>query len=123
MSKILLIDNDKKRRQHCVNMLTHIGQSVVHETDTLYDLVDNCEKYKPEYIFVDILIEGSYYRRQFKSSLNSIIENLRAQNIRSKVIIMTQYNMEDTILSLLKSGANGYLFKPLSLNDVKDIFK
>jgi len=122
LASVLLVDSDKNHKQHFTNILNHLGHNVVYDTNTLYDLVEYCTKYKPDYICIDLFVEATYHRRRFQSSLSSVIEKIKEHKLNLKIIIMTPYDMENTIIEMLKAGADDYLFQPISMNDMKRVF-
>jgi len=47
-----------------------------------------------------------------------LLKELRAENVTSKIIVISGYFTEDIIKEALDFGADGYLFKPLSVRDI-----
>lgn len=106
--RIVLIESDQKFRELAVSLLETSSQYVV------VNAYEDCEtamgRLKKD--FPDIIITGLEFP-QMKG--NEAISKIRKQFPYVDILVITDYQEEDTIFSALTAGANGYLIKSTSV--------
>lgn len=83
---------------------------VVGETDSGVDAVQMVRKLKPDVVMMDINLQGM-------SGIEATIEMLR-HNPETKVMMLSMYDDEHSVISAVKAGARGFVLKRASDGDL-----
>jgi two-component system chemotaxis response regulator CheY len=96
-------------------MLTKLGHEVVGEAATGLEGYDMFFKLKPDIITMDItmpIMDGI-----------ETLRNIKKNDEQAKVVLITA-NMQGARLNeAINAGADGYLFKPLQENELKNLLE
>ena len=113
---ILLVDDHKIMRDGIRAILRHSGEfRVVGETDDGSDAVQFCKQHGPDIVLMDIAMSGM----NGIEATNEILRN----NPETRVIILSMYDDEDSVVSAIRSGARAFVLKKASDNDLLDALR
>lgn len=113
MIRILLVDDHLIVREGLKNLIENNPQhSVVGEATNAIDALDLLKKLKPDLLITDITLENS----------NGIYLTKKAKALFPElhIMILSMHNTLDYISESLASGANGYLLKDCTKNELYD---
>jgi DNA-binding NarL/FixJ family response regulator len=103
---VLLVDDHEVIR---VGLRTVLGQNqgvtVVGEAGTMADAIDQAHKLKPDVILMDVRLPDG-------SGVNACREILSARP-ETRVIFLTSYADDDSVLAAVLAGAHGYVLKEI----------
>lgn len=106
MLNILVVDDSLIIRKNVKKYAANLGHAIVGEAKNGAQAVELCKELKPDLITMDITmpdmdgIEALKRIREFDQDVN--------------IIMVTSHGQEDMVVSSLKSGAKGYLLKPVN---------
>lgn len=104
--RVLLVDDHEVIR---VGLRTVLGQSqgvtVVGEAGTMADAIEQAQKLKPDVILMDVRLPDG-------SGVNACREILSARP-DTRVIFLTSYADDDSVLAAVLAGAHGYVLKEI----------
>ncbi|MBF0421221.1 MAG: response regulator [Magnetococcales bacterium] len=114
MAKIVIVDDE---HENCL-VMDGILKHCTHKHITKYccsgaDAVSLVASWKPDLVFMDIsmpVMDGF-----------TAIENIRRQGYTGKIIIVTADHRSENARHAAKSGANGFLAKPVDIKSVCSI--
>jgi len=113
---VLLVDDHKIMRDGIKAILERSDEfTVVGEADNGTDALRLCKSEKPDLILMDIGLPGL-------NGIEVTTEVLR-QAPRSKVIILSMYDDEHSVVSAIRSGARAFVLKKASDNDLVDALR
>lgn len=112
INKIVIIDDEESI---CM-LLSHILKKVYYQTFCAYSLnegSDLIKKEKPELVFLDInLPDGSGF---------DLLSKIKSNGTEVKVVIVSAYDDEDELSTARENGADDFISKPFTINDIKDV--
>lgn len=108
MAKILLVEDDDTLKEILKFNLSRENHSVF-DTDNANEALIYMEELIPDLILLDLMLPGL----KGEEFLKIIRSNKDTENI--PVIIISAKTSEDSIVKLLKTGADDYLTKPFSI--------
>ncbi|MFO0705290.1 MAG: response regulator transcription factor [Nitrospira sp.] len=104
--RLLLVDDHEVVRVGLRTVLTqHDHVSVVGEASTMADAIREAARLKPDVILMDV-------RLQDGSGVDACREILAAQP-QTRVIFLTSYADDDSVLAAVLAGAHGYILKEI----------
>src|SRR6266851_5650042 len=113
---VLLVDDHKIMRDGIKAILKHSDEfHVVGESETGADAVQVCKRLKPTIILMDIGLPGL-------NGIEATTEILR-HCPDSKIIILSMYDDEHSVVSAIRSGARAFVLKKASDNDLLDALR
>ena len=113
---ILLVDDHKIMRDGIRAILRHNAEfRVVGETDDGTDAVQFCKQHDPHIVLMDIALSGM-------NGIEATKEILR-NNPETRVIILSMYDDEESVVSAIRSGARAFVLKKASDNDLLDALR
>lgn len=114
--RIALIDDQTLVRSG-INSLLSLSEDVVvvAQGEDGEAAIDIAQEFAPDVFLMDI--------RMPRVNGIEAIERLRANNIATNVIILTTFDDHELVLDGLKAGAQGYLLKDVSLENLVDAIK
>jgi len=114
MLKVLIVDDSLVIRAKMKGFLKKLGHSIVGEAKDGKEAVSLNEKLVPDLITMDISMP-------IMNGVDALKEILKTSNIEDTNIIMITANGQDGIVKdALKSGAKGYILKPVSECKLQD---
>ncbi|WP_455757385.1 response regulator [Sulfurimonas sp.] len=106
MLNILVVDDSLIIRKNIKKYITSLGHSIVGEAKNGTQAIEFCKELKPDLITMDITmpdmdgITAVKHIREFDKDVN--------------IIMVTSHGQEEMVVMSLKSGAQGYLLKPIN---------
>lgn len=106
MLNILVVDDSLIIRKNVKKYAANLGHAIIGEAKNGVQAVESCKELKPDLITMDITmpdmdgIEAVKRIREFDTNVN--------------IIMVTSHGQEEMVVSSLKSGAQGYLLKPVN---------
>ena len=115
-SDVLLVDDHKIMRDGIRAILRHSDDfHVVAEAESGPEAVQICKKQHPEIVIMDIGLPGL-------NGVEATTEILR-HTPDMKVIILSMYDDEHSVVSAIRSGARAFVLKKASDNDLLDALR
>ncbi len=110
MAKILIIEDEANLRYTARKSLERSG-SVVTECETAEAALQLLEREEPDLILTDVNLGKGKTGIEF-------IRDVRAGGFDRPILVMTAYGSVDSAVEAMKAGADEYLQKPLSLDEL-----
>lgn len=109
--KVLIVDDHKIMRDGIKAILKSSGDlEVVGETDSGIDAVQMVRRLRPDVVMMDLNLQGM-------SGVEATIEMLR-HNPDTRVMVLSMYDDEHSVISAVKAGARGFVLKRASDGDL-----
>ncbi len=104
---VLIIDDHPLFRKGVAQLIEGMGDEfkLVGEAQSGTEGIALALEYKPNLILLDLNMEGI-------SGIETLIE-LRKQDVKSYVVVLTVSDAEEDLVAALRNGADGYLLKDL----------
>lgn len=114
--EILLVDDHKIMRDGIRSILHHTGEFVVvGEAENGVDAVQECKVKRPGIVLMDIGLPGL-------NGIEATAEILR-HCPSTKIIILSMYHDEHSVVSAIRSGARAFVLKKASESDLLDALR
>jgi two-component system cell cycle response regulator DivK len=110
MKRVLIIDDTEANIQLCTFILKKKGHEAIEARNGL-EGVDSAIKEKPDLILLDIQlpdIDGLEVAKRIRSS---------EKETKTPIIAVTSYAMPGDREMIMKAGCDGYIAKPINVND------
>jgi len=106
---VLYVEDDDNLREETYSLLKTLFQSIT----TAYDGQNGLEEYNKN--FYDLVISDVNMPR-----MNGIdmCKNIKEINPEQKILIVSAHDESDTLMSLIKTGASGFILKPMTLDNL-----
>ena len=114
MSSVLIVYDEDALRELLAKAIERKGMQALKAKDGL-EAIALCEKYQPQCILLDIKlpdIDGI-----------EVFRKIKEMNAEAKVYFISGSDNEDFKQTAKSLGANGYLVKPIVINDVMKIIE
>jgi DNA-binding NarL/FixJ family response regulator len=109
--RVLIVDDHKIMRDGIKAILKPAGDlEVIGETDSGVDAVQMVRKLRPDVVMMDINLQGM-------SGIEATTEMIRHQP-EIKVMMLSMYDDEHSVISAVKAGARGFVLKRASDGDL-----
>lgn len=116
MLKALIVDDSLILRRNINKMLTEMGHRVVSEAKDGMEAVSCFKKFEPDFITMDITMPDM-------DGIEAVAE-IRKLSKTVKIIMVTSHGQEEMVMGAIKAGANGYVLKPVNMDNLtKAIYK
>lgn len=113
---VLLVDDHKIMRDGIKAILKHSEEfHVVGESENGSDAVQMCKRLRPQIVLMDIGLPGL-------NGIEATTEILR-HTPETKVVILSMYDDEHSVVSAIRSGARAFVLKKASDNDLLDALR
>jgi DNA-binding NarL/FixJ family response regulator len=113
---VLLVDDHKIMRDGIRAILERSPEfSVIGEAENGTDALRICKDLKPELILMDIGLPGL--------SGIEVTTEVGRHSPRTKVVILSMYDDEHSVVSAIRSGARGFVLKKASHDDLVDALR
>ncbi len=113
MSSIALVDDHVLLRNGLAGLISNLGHDILFEADNGRDFIEQLEKTKlPDIVLMDInmpVMDGYDTTKWLKKNHPDV-----------KVIALSMYDNESSIIRMLKSGAKGYILKDSEPSQLKE---
>ncbi len=110
-AKIFVIDDDELITTSLSKLLKNEGYLVQVENEAFHQIAPLVESLTPDLVLLDIKLPG-------RNGIE-ILEELKARNIQTPVIMLTSDDSAETAVKCMKLGAVDYLTKPFNLDEVR----
>jgi DNA-binding NarL/FixJ family response regulator len=113
---VVLVDDHKIMRDGIKAILEHASEFVVvGEAESGVEAVQVCRELRPEIVMMDISLPGL-------NGIEATTELLR-HSPSTKVLILSMYDDEHSVVSAIRSGARAFVLKKASDNDLLDALR
>ncbi len=113
---VLLVEDHRIVRDGIKAILErHSDFHVIGETESAVDAIQLCKRSAPDVVLMDLSLPGM-------GGLDATSEILR-HCPETKVIVLSMYDDEPTVLGALRVGARGFVLKKASLDDLVDAMR
>ncbi len=112
MLKILVVDDSLIMRRSITNMLDALGHKVIGEAKDGNEAVALFMRLKPDLVTMDITMP--------EMDGLSAVKMLRRIDSTVKIIMVTSHGQEEMVLDAIRSGAAGYILKPINSIKLRD---
>jgi len=111
--KVLVIEDESIPAEYLKSIIeSEESYKVVDIVANADDALQSVKKYKPDIIFVDIMIKGALSGAEFALKIHTLYENII-------LIFLTAYSEDEMIEYATESNAFAYLLKPYRPNEIK----
>src|SRR5437764_4557779 len=115
-SDVLLVDDHKIMRDGIKAILKQSGDfQVGGEAETGPEAIQICKKHHPDVVIMDIGLPGL-------NGIETTTEILR-HNPEAKIIVLSMYDDEHSVVSAIRSGARAFVLKKASDDDLLDALR
>ena len=112
MATVLIVEDEGLLAMRLGSDLAHMGHEVIGIADNAADAFALTEKFKPDIILIDIVLNGD---------MNGIDAAVKISEMHDcKIIYMTAQSDEDTIERAQKTNHVGFLHKPFEPYQLKN---
>ena len=108
--KILIVDDDESILGACEMTLNDAGYDVKTVDGDGAVVVQNTQTYKPDLIFIDLILSGS--------DGGSVVKELKNTKETKKIPVLLISSYANLGEVAQRSGADGYLAKPFEVRDL-----
>jgi two-component system, chemotaxis family, chemotaxis protein CheY len=112
MLKILIVDDSLIMRRNITKMVESLGHRVIGEAKDGHEAMVQYAKLKPDLVTMDITMPDM-------DGLTAVKE-LKKIDKNCKIIMVTSHGQEETVINAIRSGAEGYLLKPINPLKLRD---
>jgi DNA-binding NarL/FixJ family response regulator len=113
---VVLVDDHKIMRDGIKAILEHASEFVVvGEAENGVDAVQTCRELRPDIVMMDISLPGL-------NGIEATTELLR-HCPSTRVLILSMYDDEHSVVSAIRSGARAFVIKKASDNDLLDALR
>jgi DNA-binding NarL/FixJ family response regulator len=114
--EVILVDDHKILRDGVKALVERNPEfKVVAEADSGPDAIQICKRVHPDLVIMDVALPGL-------DGIETTKEILR-QHPAAKVIILSMYDDEDSVLGAIRSGARAFVLKKASAGDLMDAMR
>jgi len=106
MLNILVVDDSMIMRRNIKKHLTSLGHNIIGEAQNGEEAILFCQENNPDLITMDISMSGI--------SGIEVVQKIKELNSDFSIIMITAYGKNNLVKESLKSGAKGYILKPVS---------
>ncbi len=112
MAATVVIVDDHKILRDGLKAILRFGDEfeVVGESDSGTEAISLVRKFKPDIVIMDVFIQGL-------NGIEATLDILRSTP-STRVVILSMYDDENTVLSAVRSGARAFVLKKASDNDL-----
>lgn len=112
MLKIFVVDDSLIMRRNITKMIESLGHKVVGEAKDGHEAVALYRKLAPDLVTMDITMP--------EMDGLSAVKELKRIDKDAKIIMVTSHGQEEMVIDAIRSGASGYLLKPINVNKLRD---
>lgn len=112
MLKVLVVDDSLIMRRNITKMVEALGHKVIGEAKDGNEAIVFYTRLKPDLVTMDITMP--------EMDGITAVKELKKLDKDVKIIMVTSHGQEEMVLSAVRSGASGYLLKPVNLIKLRD---
>ncbi len=113
--KVLIVDDAKFIREKLKEIFEELDFDIVGEAFDGDSAVNLYEELKPDLITMDIVMPN-------KNGIDAIREILE-KDPDAKIVVITTLGQENVVVEALEAGAEDFIVKPFSREDIKKVVK
>ena len=113
MLNVLVVDDSMVMRKKIISIISELGHQAAGEAANGEEAIKFCEEVVPDFITMDItmpIMNGIEATKILKKKYPTI-----------KIVMITSHGQENLVRDAIKSGAKGYILKPVSKDKIEDI--
>ncbi len=109
---VLIVDDSLIMRVNLVRSLEGIGHNIVAESIDGHSSITAYKEYRPDLVTMDITMPD----------MDGItaVQKIKEFDADANVIMVTSHGQESMVMNALKSGAKGYILKPVSPEKLRE---
>lgn len=112
MLKVLVVDDSLIMRRNIIKMVEALGHKVIGEAKDGNEAIVFYMRLKPDLVTMDITMP--------EMDGITAVKELKKLDKDVKIIMVTSHGQEEMVLNAVRSGASGYLLKPVNLIKLRD---
>jgi two-component system, chemotaxis family, chemotaxis protein CheY len=112
MLKILVVDDSLIMRRNITKTIESLGHKVVGEAKDGVESMALYVSLKPDLVTMDITMP--------EMDGITAVKELRKIDADVKIIMLTSHGQEEMVINAIRSGASGYLLKPVKSSKLRD---
>lgn len=111
--KVLISDDSILARKQLHDVLTSFGCIEVKEARDGAEAVDIFEEFKPDLVFLDIVMP--------KLDGVSVIKKIKAMHEQCQIVMVSSVGTKEQLTAAIEAGAKDFVQKPFSINQIQAI--
>ncbi len=115
MLKVLVVDDSLIMRRNLAKMVEALGHKVIGEAKDGNEAIDLYRKLKPDLVTMDITMP--------EMDGITAVQGIKKIDKNLKIIMVTSHGQEEMVINAIRSGAGGYLLKPINLMKLRDAIR
>ena len=115
MLKVLVVDDSLIMRRNITKMVDSLGHKVIGEAKDGHEALVLYARLKPDLVTMDITMP--------EMDGITAVQELKKIDKHVKIIMVTSHGQEEMVINAIRSGAGGYLLKPLNLMKLRDTIR
>ncbi len=115
MLNVLVVDDSMIIRRNLKKMLGELGCNIVAEAANGQEAVELYAKHNPDAVTMDITMP-------IMTGIEALKE-IRKNYSDAVIIMVTSHGQEELVMDAIKSGAKGYMLKPINIDKLTQVFK
>ncbi len=110
--KILIVDDSLIMRKNLARNLKVLGHEIIAEAENGQTSIDLYESLEPDLVTMDITMPG----------MDGItaVKKIKVIDAETNIIMVTSHGQEAMVMDALKSGAKGYMLKPVTPDKLRE---
>lgn len=112
MLKVLVVDDSLIMRRNLAKMVEALGHKVIGEAKDGNEAIDLYRKLKPDLVTMDITMP--------EMDGITAVQEIKKIDKHPKIIMVTSHGQEEMVINAIRSGASGYLLKPIHVMKLRD---
>jgi two-component system, chemotaxis family, chemotaxis protein CheY len=110
--KILVVDDSLIMRKNVSKNLTILGHLIVADAKDGQESIDLYEEHQPDLVTMDITMPGM-------DGITAVAK-IKEFDKDANIIMITSHGQESMVMKALKTGAKGYILKPVTPDKLKE---
>ncbi len=110
--KILIVDDSLIMRKNLERNLKILGHEIIAEAEGGLQSIDLYQELHPDLVTMDITMQG----------MDGItaVKKIKEIDAETNIIMVTSHGQEAMVMDALKSGAKGYMLKPVTPDKLRE---
>ncbi len=110
--KILIVDDSLIMRKNLERNLKILGHEIIGEAEGGQQSIDLYQELHPDLVTMDITMQG----------MDGItaVKKIKEIDAETNIIMVTSHGQEAMVMDALKSGAKGYMLKPVTPDKLRE---